>query len=90
MYQVTLVCHGVPVSAGPEAACEITKEFAEHRPWHGKIRCDWDGRRLILRVENDFYPDGRATLDEFGDAISACVANPGEFKTAIESVQKAP
>lgn len=90
MYQVTLVCEGLPASAGPEAARDIANEFAEHRTWHSKVSCDWDGGRLVLRSENDFDADGKATLDEFGDAISAYVAGPGESSISIQSVQELP
>ncbi len=88
MYQVTLVCEGLPASAGPEAARDIAREFTEHGTWHAKVSCDWDGSRLVLRSENDFDADGRATLDEFGDAISAYVAHPGQSSISIQSVQE--
>lgn len=90
MYQVTLVCEGLPSWAGVEAALDITKEFAEHRTWHSKVNCDWDGSRLVLRSENDFDSDGKATLDEFRDSIFACVADPGGFRITTQSVQELP
>ena len=87
MFRVTLVCHGLPASAGPEAARDITKEFAEHRSWHKKVRCDWDGTNLVLQAENDFDVDGKATLDEFSDSVFAYVVEPGEFRITTESVE---
>jgi hypothetical protein len=29
---------------------------------------------LVLHAENDFDPEGLALMDEFSDAISACIA----------------
>jgi hypothetical protein len=88
MFRVTLVCEGLPASAGPQAARDIAKEFAQHRTWHSKVTCDWDGSRLLLRSENDFDPDGKATVDEFSDSLFACVADPGEFTISTRAVQE--
>jgi hypothetical protein len=33
----------------------------------------WDGSALILQADNDFDSNGLALLDEFSDAVSACV-----------------
>lgn len=71
-YRIVLQCDGVPVSAGEEAAKDITANFAM-RKWHRNAACNWDGTRLTLSLENDFDRDGRATLDEFSDEVSACV-----------------
>jgi hypothetical protein len=90
MFKVAIICHGLPTSAGPEAAQDITKEFVEHRTWHNRVSCTWDGSNLVFRSENDFDVDGKATLDEFGDAISAYVADPGESSISIQSVEKLP
>ena len=86
MFRVTLVCSGLPPAAGENAATDIAKEFADHRKWHNSVTCEWDGTRLILRAENDFDKTGLATLDEFGDCISAYVSDPGDSQIAIESV----
>jgi hypothetical protein len=88
MFRVTLICDGLPPVAGDEAARDITKEFAEHRKWHSRVTCEWDGSRLILRSENDFDGTGQATLDEFGDCISAYIADPAESSIRIESVSE--
>jgi hypothetical protein len=70
MFRVTLICDGLPVTAGEGAARDITEEFADHRHWHSRVTCEWDGTRLILRSESDFDESGQATLDEFGDCIA--------------------
>ena len=88
MFRVTLICDGLPASAGEEAARDITKEFADSRQWHARVTCEWDGARLILRSENDFDETGQATLDEFSDCIFAYIAEPGEFSIRTESVQE--
>jgi hypothetical protein len=73
-YRVTLACDGAPVHAGPQAAIDITQEFA-HRPGHENVVCTWNGLALILQAENDFDPEGLALIDEFSDAISAYIAD---------------
>jgi len=88
MFRVTLICDGLPASAGEEAARDIAKEFADNRPWHSRVTCKWDGVHLILQSENDFDDTGVATLDEFGDCISAYAANPGSSRIRIESVSE--
>jgi len=86
MFRVTLICDGLPSNAGEEAARDITKEFAEHRQWHSRVSCEWDGSRLILRSENDFDENGHATWDEFDDCITAYISSPGDCQTRIESI----
>jgi hypothetical protein len=86
MYRIVLTCHGIPVHAGVTGAREITEEFT-HRPWHKKVICRWDGSQLILEAENDFDSDGRALSDEFSDAISACIQDPGEGDIDVVSVE---
>jgi hypothetical protein len=83
LYRIILACKGVPVHAGARAARDITEEF-NHRRWHQKVRCEWDGSRLVLQVENDFDSTGLAVLDEFSDAISASIE--GGFDGDIEVV----
>jgi hypothetical protein len=73
LYRVVLSCNSVPRHAGPQAAIAITEEFAR-RPWHSSVVCAWDGNALVLHAENDFDPEGLALMDEFSDAISACIA----------------
>lgn len=88
MFRVTLVCTDLPATSGEAAALDITREFAEHRTWHSRVTCEWDGTRLILVSENDFDNTGLATLDEFSDCISAYVSDPGESRIAIASVSE--
>jgi len=72
MYRIVLACSGIRTEEADAGAREITEEFA-HRPWHQNARCKWDGFRLVLHAENDFDSNGRALMDEFSDAISACI-----------------
>ena len=81
MYKVILACEGIPASEGQEAATDIMKEFADHRPWHQNVNCSWDGKELRLEAENDFDDDGLALLDEFSDCIASyVVAFDGRLK----------
>jgi hypothetical protein len=74
--RVVLQCHGVPSGLGEKGAEDITANFSK-RSWHRNAVCSWDGATLTLSVENDFDRQGRATMDEFSDEISACI--PGSF-----------
>lgn len=69
-----------------EAAEDIAKEFATHRPWHKNVSCTWDGVRLILQAENDFDPEGLALQDEFSDCLSAYIAELFDGEIKIESI----
>jgi len=51
---------------------DITEEFSG-RPWQQNVVCFRDGGLLMLKAENDFDSTGQATLDEFSDAVCACV-----------------
>ena len=86
MYRIVLACYGVPESAGPEAAVDITAEFAEHRPWHSNVSCTWDGSRLILQADNDVDSDGLALLDEFSDCTAAYIKELFDGEIKIESI----
>lgn len=86
MYQIVLACDGIPSSIAADAARAITEEFT-HRSWHRNVRCEWDGARLVLRAENDFDSDGRALLDEFSDAISACFERGFDGDIKVVSVE---
>jgi hypothetical protein len=83
IYRIILACEGIPANVGPAGARDIAEEFI-HRPWHKNVKCEWDGSRIVLQADNDFDPDGLALLDEFSDAISACVRN--HFDGAIKVV----
>jgi hypothetical protein len=86
MYRVTLFCDGLPTSVGANAARDIAKEFVEHRQWHARVSCDWNGSRLTLRSDNDFDESGLATRDEFSDCIAAYVGNYEDAKITVGSV----
>lgn len=86
MYRVVLACGGIPKSAGAEAATDIAKEFAEHRPWHTNVSCTWDGSRLILSADNDYDRDGLASMDEFSDCLAAYIAEGFDEEIQIESI----
>jgi hypothetical protein len=85
MYRVTLASHCVDAQRALAAARDITEEFT-HRPWHQNVRCEWDGFRLVLQGENDFDSEGLALLDEFSDAISACIDEPIDGDIEVLSV----
>jgi hypothetical protein len=89
MYQIVLVCLGVPPDAGPSAATDIADEFT-HRPWHENVTCTWDGSRLILQAENDFDSTGAALSDEFSDAIAACIAVGFDGSILLDSITSVP
>jgi hypothetical protein len=85
MFHIVLQCEGIPVSAGPQAAIDITEEFTQ-RPWHQNVICSWDGRILRLEAKNDHDDFGLALLDEFSDAVSACIKDPGEGEMRVVKV----
>lgn len=87
MYRIVLACKGVPTDVGAVAARDITEEFT-HRPWHKNARCEWDGSRLVLQADNDFDSNGLALMDEFSDAIAACIAEG--FEGGIDVVSVSP
>ena len=87
MFKLVLSCTGVPERVGPQAAVDITEEFT-HRSWHKHVVCSWDVSSLVLEAENDFDSDGLALLDEFSDAISACISDGFDGKITILSVSE--
>ena len=87
MYRIVLACKGVPPHAGAAGARDISKEFT-HRPWHANVTCVWDGSQLILQAENDFDSNGLALVDEFSDAISACIEGGFDGNIEILSIQE--
>jgi hypothetical protein len=90
MYRIVLACYGVPEDAGPEAASDITAEFAEHRPWHRNVQCSWQEKRLLLQADNDLDSAGLALMDEFSDAISAYIAKLFDGEIKVESIIEVP
>jgi len=87
MYRIVLACKGVPTQSGAAGAGDISSEF-KHRPWHENVTCVWDGSQLILQAENDFDSNGLALLDEFSDAISACIEGGFDGNIEILSIQE--
>lgn len=87
MYRIVLACDGVPPHLGQQAATDITEEFT-HRPWHHNVHCEWDGKSLILCGENEVDSEGKALLDEFSDAIAACVAGLFEGHIEVRSISE--
>jgi hypothetical protein len=92
MFRVVLTCDGVPVQAGPQAAIDITGEFATHRPWHQNVTCRWDSlnKCLVLQADNDFDNNGLALMDEFSDAITAYIKDAGDGEIRVVSAIKLP
>ena len=84
-YRIVLACNGVPAHAGTVGARDIAEEFT-HRPWHKNVTCVWDGSQLILQADNDFDSNGRALVDEFSDAISACIKDGFDGDIEVLSV----
>lgn len=89
MFRILLAVTGIPAQEGPAGAECIEREFA-HRPWHSNVKCVWDGARLTLQAENDFDSNGLALIDEFSDAISACLRNVGDGSIEVLSVTSLP
>jgi hypothetical protein len=87
MYRIVLACNGVPAHVGEAAARDITEEFT-HRPWHQNVTCGWNGTQLILQADNEFDSKGLALLDEFADAISACIEDG--FDGGVDVVSVSP
>ena len=87
MFKITLSCGGVPEKEGRAGAADIVEEFS-HRPWHQNVKCVWEGGRLLLHAENDYDSDGRALLDEFSDAIAACIVDGVGGEIRVESVSR--
>ncbi len=85
MYRIVLAYSGVRAENAGAAARDIEEEFT-HRLWHQNVRCDWDGSRLLLHAENDFDPNGRALMDEFSDAISACIKEGFDGNIEVVSI----
>ena len=85
MYRIVLKCRGIPANEGPSGAENIQEEFTQ-RPWHTSAKCEWSGSELILQAENDHDSNGQALMDEFSDAISACISDAGDGGVEVVSV----
>lgn len=87
MFRITTISRTLPAEVGSVAPQDIEAEF-RRRDWHKNPRSWWDGSALRLTVENDFDADGRATLDEFADALQICLDFDGDLDFDIESVER--
>lgn len=85
MFRITASCTGLTEEEGLSAAWDIVAEFL-NRPWHLNPTCRWESNELILVVENDYDAKGLAVLDEFSDAVHACVNYSGSISFSIKSI----
>jgi hypothetical protein len=88
MYKARVSCKGLSHDEGAPAPEDILDEFTR-RPWHKNVRCEWDGASLWLEAENDYDADGMALLDEFSDAVLACINARGTVRFTVESAGEA-
>ena len=72
MFKFLVSCSGISSAVAKAAVPSILEEFA-HRPWHRDVTCSFDGQQLVLAATNDYDANGSALLDEFSDAVFACV-----------------
>jgi hypothetical protein len=68
-----VACDGMPGDRGLQAVTDVAEEFT-HRPWCRNVECKWKDGVLLISAENDNDPKLFALMDEFSDAISACLA----------------
>lgn len=89
MCRIILAYMGIPPHLGEQGAIDIAEEFT-HRPWYQGVRCEWDGSSLVLQVVTDYDEKGKALIDEFSDAISACIAEPFDGDIEVRSITRLP
>lgn len=90
MFEIVVSCAGISEKIALAGVSDVLAEFAE-RPWHSAVSCRWDRDRIFLQARNDYDSTGLALLDEFSDAICACL--PIEDSTisfTVESVTTVP
>lgn len=85
MPRITVACVGLTELEGASAAPCVLDEFT-HRPWQESVRCEWRGGVLRLTATNDFDVDGQALLDEFWDAVHACISAENSIRFHVEAV----
>jgi hypothetical protein len=85
MFRIAVRCSGLSEAEGTAAVPDILEEFS-HRPWHRDLECGWTSGMLTLTASNDFDSNGQALLDEFGDAILACIHCSGPIRVDVVSV----
>lgn len=85
-YRVTVSCTGITQDEAASGVPDLLEEFGE-RPWHENVSCYWEANKLLFTAENDYDSTGDAVLDEFGDAVHACISwSSEEIRFAVESV----
>jgi hypothetical protein len=88
MFKITVSCRGISEQSALAGLTDITDEFA-NRPWHQNISCRWENDCIILEAQNDFDAEGKALLDEFSDAVCACMPiEQMPISFSIESVHE--
>jgi hypothetical protein len=87
MYRIVLACKGVPAHVGAVAARAVSEEFAR-RPRHENVTGEWDGSQLILQADNNFDSNGLALVDEFSDAVSACIKDGFDGDIEVLSIHE--
>lgn len=85
MYRIVVACEGLAEAEGMRAVACVLEEFG-HRPWHKEVACEYVAGALRLSAVNDYDKNGQALLDEFSDAIHACVSYSHEIHLSVESV----
>jgi ABC-type transporter Mla MlaB component len=85
MFRTTVVCSGLSEGEASEAIADMLSEFAM-RPWQQDVKCEWRQGMLRLSAHNDVDSTGLALLDEFQDAVVACINFQEKIRFEIESV----
>ena len=87
IYRITVSCGGIDEEQSLAACREVVDEFS-YRPWHQNGASNWINSRLYLVTDNDYDSDGLALLDEFSDAVCACIdlTTSGTIDFKVESV----
>jgi hypothetical protein len=79
MYHISVSCLGLTDQECITAVPDILEEFS-HRDWHMDPHCNYNDSVLTLTVINDFDENGQATIDEFIDAVHACIKFNGTIR----------
>ena len=82
---VTVSCSGLSEAEGSAAVADVAEEFAA-RPWQRNVQCEWRSGVLRLTATSANDMNGEALLDEFWDAVIACVATENTIRFQVESV----
>ena len=82
---VTVSCSGLSDAEGRAAVADVAEEFAS-RPWQRDVRCEWVAGTLRLTATSDNDFNGEALLDEFWDAVIACVATENSIRFKVDTV----